>query len=59
MEEPKKREMKEILTDLEVMYNNISEQIKTYENAISDAKQFENDNANRKNSIRKFGRIIS
>ena len=48
MEEPKKKGNERNIADLEVMYNNISEQIKTYENAISDAKQFENDNANRK-----------
>ena len=48
MEEPKKKGNERNIADLEIMYNNISEQIKTYENAISDAKQFENDNANRK-----------
>lgn len=36
------------ITDLEVMYNNLSEQIKVYENNIADAKQFEKDNTNRK-----------
>ena len=36
MEEPKKKGNERNIADLEVMYNNISEQIKTYENAISD-----------------------
>ncbi|WP_071642288.1 hypothetical protein [Paenibacillus peoriae] len=35
------------VADLEVMYNNISEQIKIYENSIADSRQFEKDNKNR------------
>lgn len=48
MEETKKRGNERNIVDLEVMFSNISEQIKTYENAISDAKQFEKENKNRK-----------
>lgn len=36
------------ISDLEVMYNNICEQIKTYENRVSDQKQFQKENNNRK-----------
>jgi hypothetical protein len=43
----KKKNNKNI-ADLEVMYNNIVEQIKVYENKVSDMRQFEKDNKNRK-----------
>lgn len=48
MEEPKKKGNERNIADLEVMFSNISEQIKVYENAMSDAKQFESENRNRK-----------
>lgn len=48
MDEPKKRGNEKNITDLVVMFNNVSEQIKIYENSIADAKQFEKDNTNRK-----------
>lgn len=48
MEEFKKKGENKNIADLEVMYNNISEQIKVYENAIADIKQFEKVNTNRK-----------
>lgn len=48
MEETKKKDKERNIVDLEVMFSNISEQIKTYENVIADAKQFEKENKNRK-----------
>ena len=41
MDEPKKRGNEKNITDLVVMFNNVSEQIKIYENSIADAKEFE------------------
>lgn len=46
------------IVDLEVMYNNICEQIKTYENSISDAKQFVKENNNRKLLLNKLDELI-
>lgn len=46
------------IADLEVMYNNISEQIKVYENRISDTKQFEKDNGNRKMLLEKLDELL-
>lgn len=46
------------IADLEVMYNNISEQIKVYENSISDSKQLANDNENRKILIEKLNELL-
>lgn len=54
----KKKNVKNI-ADLEVMFNNISEQIKIYENSISDTKQFERDNENRKLLLNKLDAIIN
>lgn len=48
MEETAKKEKERNIVDLEVMFSNVSEQIKTYENVIADAKQFEKENRNRK-----------
>ncbi|WP_223264248.1 hypothetical protein [Paenibacillus sp. IHB B 3084] len=42
-----KKKNEKNVADLEVMYNNISEQIKIYENSIADSRQFEKDNKNR------------
>lgn len=42
-----KKKNEKNIADLEVMYNNICEQIKVYENSIADSKQFEKDNENR------------
>ena len=41
------------------MYSNISEQIKIYENSISDAKQFENDNSNRKMLLENLEQLLA
>lgn len=46
------------IADLEVMYNNISEQIKVYENSIIDSKQFETDNKNRKLLLQKLNNLL-
>lgn len=48
MEEPVKKKFERNIAALEVMFNNITEQIKSYENTISDAKQFAIENNNRK-----------
>lgn len=48
MEETKNNKKGRNIVDLEVMFSNVSEQIKTYENVIADAKQFEKENKNRK-----------
>lgn len=58
MEEPKKKGSDRNIADLEVMYSNISEQIKIYENSISDAKQFENDNSNRKMLLENLEQLL-
>lgn len=58
MEEPKKKGADCNIVDLEVMYSNISEQIKIYENSISDAKQFERDNENRKFLLEKLEELL-
>lgn len=59
MEEPKKKGSDRNIADLEVMYSNISEQIKIYENSISDAKQFENDNSNRKMLLENLEQLLT
>ncbi|WP_206105761.1 hypothetical protein [Paenibacillus amylolyticus] len=46
------------IADLEVMYSNISEQIKMYENRISDSKQIEKDNRNRKLLLEKLNSLL-
>ncbi|MCP3028766.1 hypothetical protein [Halobacillus sp. A5] len=46
------------ISDLEVMYNNITEQIKVYENGISDSKEFEKDNKNRKILLQRLNKVI-
>lgn len=46
------------IADLEVMYNNLSEQIKVYENNAADAKQFENDNENRRKLLFKLQELV-
>ncbi len=59
MEEPKKKGKDRNISELEVMYNNLSEQIKVYENSISDAKQFENENINRKKLLESLEHLIA
>lgn len=46
------------ISDLEVMYNNITEQIKIYENGIQDSKRFEKDNENRKILLENLDTIL-
>lgn len=53
-----KKKKEKNIADLEVMFNNISEQIKVYENSISDTKQFEKDNENRKLLLSKLEDLI-
>lgn len=53
-----KKKKEKNIADLEVMFNNISEQIKVHENSISDTKQFEKDNENRKLLLSKLEDLI-
>lgn len=59
MGEPEKKGIERNIADLELMYNTISEQIKVYDNTISDAKQFSKDNANRKLLLTSLENIIA
>ncbi|MFP7335060.1 hypothetical protein SFC23_17070 [Shouchella clausii] len=54
----KKNKKEKSISDLEVMYNNITEQIKIYENGIQDSKRFEKDNKNRKYLLEKLNEIV-
>jgi len=58
MQNTEKKKKEKNIADLEVMFNNISEQIKVYENSISDTKQFEKDNENRKLLLSKLDGLI-
>lgn len=58
MENTNKKKNEINVVDLEVMFNNISEQVKIYENSLSDAKQFEKDNENRKQLLSKLDALI-
>lgn len=58
MQNISKKKNERNIADLEVMYNNISEQVKIYENRLSDAKQFEKDNENRKLLLSKLDALI-
>lgn len=58
MQNTEKKKKEKNIADLEVMFNNISEQIKVYENSISDTKQFEKDNENRKLLLSKLEDLI-
>lgn len=53
-----KRKPEKNIADLEVLYNNISEQIKIYENSIGDTKQIEKDNSNRKLLLEKLAVLV-
>ncbi|CUX55539.1 hypothetical protein BN3590_02154 [Clostridium sp. C105KSO15] len=59
MQHPDNKGDKRNIADLEVMYNNISEQIKVHENSISDAKQFEKDSNSRKKLLSKLQELVS
>lgn len=54
----KKNKKEKNISDLEVMYNNIIEQIKIYENGIQDSMRFEKDNENRKYLLEKLNEIV-
>lgn len=59
MQDLSKKKNEKNIADMEVMFNNISEQIKIYENSISDTKQFEKDNENRKLLLSKLDGLIN
>lgn len=56
MEQPKK--LKTSLSELEVIYSNLSEQIKVYEHTIHNYRQNEKDNENRKLLLSNLYRLI-
>lgn len=58
MQNSEKLAEKRNIADLEVMYNNLSEQIKVYENSTADAKQFEKDNGNRRKLLNKLQELL-
>ena len=58
MQNPKKQTKKSNTADLEVMFNNLSEQIKVYENSMADAKQFERDSINRRKLLSKLQELL-
>lgn len=58
-ENKKEKNDRKNITDLEVMYNDIFEQIKIHENTVSDVKQFEKNNSSRKKILIKFQELMS
>lgn len=58
MQDLEKSSKKRNIADLEVMYNNLSEQIKVYENNTADAKQFGRDNENRRKLLLKLQELV-
>lgn len=58
MENDRSNPNKRNIADLEVMYNNLSEQIKVYENNKADAKQFGEGNKNRKNLLLNLQKLV-
>lgn len=58
MQSEERKIEKRNIADLEVMFNNLSEQIKVYENNASDAKQFEKDNENRRKLLFKLQELV-
>lgn len=58
MQNEERKIEKRNIADLEVMFNNLSEQIKVYENNASDAKQFEKDNENRRKLLFKLQELV-
>lgn len=48
MQAPVQKNKRRNIADLEIMYSNISDQIKVYENTIEDVKQFERNSKNRR-----------
>lgn len=59
MEEPTRRRIERNIAALEVMFNNITEQIKNYENTISDTKQFATENNNRKLLLENLEELVN
>jgi len=58
MQNEEKNSDKRNIADLEVMYNNLSEQIKVYENNTADAKQFGRGNENRRKLLLKLQELV-
>ncbi|WP_227994943.1 hypothetical protein [Oceanobacillus sp. CFH 90083] len=58
MQNVEKKSNKRNIADLDVMYNNLSEQIKVYENNAADAKQFERDNKNRQKLLLELKELV-
>lgn len=58
MQNMKKQTKKNNTADLEVMFNNLSEQIKVYENSMADAKQFERESINRRKLLSKLQELL-
>lgn len=59
LEEPKKRYSKsKTISELESIFNNLNEQIKTYEKTVEDSKVFEIENINRKKLIQNLSNLI-
>lgn len=57
LEETKPSKNKTI-SELEVIYNNINEQIKTYKNSIRDSQNFKNENENREKLLKEFSLLV-
>lgn len=58
LEEQPIKPKKKNLSELELMYNNIDEQIKVYENSKKDAIKFEKENENRRHLLNNLNKII-
>lgn len=58
MNEPQKKKKEKNIAELEAMYSNVSEQIKSYENVIADSKQFEKDSKNRVFLLEKLDEVL-
>lgn len=58
MEDKRKFSKEKNTAELEVIYNNISEQIKVYENKTNDAKQFRNENRNKEKLLLKLRELV-
>ncbi|WP_377520439.1 hypothetical protein [Priestia megaterium] len=55
---PKRSNVKNTITDLQSMYNNLNQQIKVYTNRINDLKKFKKDDENKKALYITFKEII-
>lgn len=60
LEESKRKKNKEkSITELESVFNNLSEQLKDYQSSVDDSKQFEKENTNRKILLKTLYDLIS